>query len=77
MKYLLCGHNKVHKHSKTEKGHQRYKCPQCSKTFPGHFDSLYYGRIPAPRKFISSANLMLKVVTFEESAGLAVGLTLG
>jgi len=44
MNCLLCGHDKVHKHGKTEKGQQRYKCPCCGKTFPEHFDSLYYGR---------------------------------
>ena len=44
MNCLLCGHDTVHKHGKTEKGRQRYKCPCCGKTFPEHFDSLYYGR---------------------------------
>jgi len=44
MHCLLCGHDKVHKHGKTEKGQQRYKCPCCDKTFPEHFNSLYYGR---------------------------------
>ena len=44
MNCLLCGHDKVHKHGKTEKGYQRYKCPCCGKTFPEHFESLYYGR---------------------------------
>ena len=44
MHCLLCGHDKVHKHGRTEKGWQRYKCPHCGKTFPEHFDSLYYGR---------------------------------
>ncbi len=50
MKCLLCGHDKVHKHGKTEKGHQRYKCPQCGKTFPEHFDTLYYGRHLSPKE---------------------------
>ncbi len=44
MHCLLCGHDQIHKHGKTEKGQQRYKCPCCGKTFPEHFDSLYYGR---------------------------------
>ena len=44
MKCLLCCDDKVHKHGKTEKGHQRYKSLQCTKTFPEHFDTLYYGR---------------------------------
>jgi transposase-like protein len=50
MNCLLCGHDKVHKHGKTEKGKQRYKCPCCGKTFPEHFDSLYYGRHLAPEE---------------------------
>lgn len=48
MNCLLCGHNKVHKHGKTDKGHQGYQCPHCGKTFPEHFDTLYYGRHLAP-----------------------------
>jgi transposase-like protein len=44
MNCLICGHGRVHRHGKTEKGRQRYKCPSCGKTFPEHFDSLYYGR---------------------------------
>lgn len=40
----LCGHEKAHKHGKTAKGIQRYKCPHCEKTFPENFDTLYYGR---------------------------------
>ncbi len=44
MKCLLCGHHKAYKHGKTEKGHQGYKCPHCGKTFPEHFETLYYNR---------------------------------
>lgn len=44
MNCLLRGQEKVHKHGRTEKGQQRYKCSCCGKTFPEHFDSLYYGR---------------------------------
>jgi transposase-like protein len=40
----LCGHEKAHKHGKTSKGKQRYKCPNCGKTFPEHLDTLYYNR---------------------------------
>jgi transposase-like protein len=39
---------KAHKHGKTEKGHQRYKCPHCGKTFPEHFETLYYNRYLSP-----------------------------
>jgi hypothetical protein len=44
MNCIFCDHPKTHKHGKTEKGHQRYKCPNCGKTFPEHFDTIYYGR---------------------------------
>ena len=44
MKCLLCGHPRAHKHGKTAKGIQRYKCPHCSKTFPENIDTLYYNR---------------------------------
>ncbi len=44
MNCIFCAHSKTHKHGKTEKGHQRYKCPNCGKTFPEHVDTLYYGR---------------------------------
>jgi hypothetical protein len=44
----LCGHHKAHKHGKTEKGHQRYKCTHCGKTFPEHFEILYYNRHLSP-----------------------------
>ena len=48
MKCLLCGHHKAHKHGKTDKGHQRYKCPHCGKTFPEHEETLYYNRHLSP-----------------------------
>jgi transposase-like protein len=48
MKCPLCGHHKAHKHGKTEKGHQRYKCTHCGKTFPEHFETLYYNRHLSP-----------------------------
>jgi transposase-like protein len=48
MNCLLCGHEKAHKHGKTAKGIQRYKCPHCEKTFPENFDTLYYGRHLSP-----------------------------
>ena len=50
MNCLLCGHEKVHKHGKTEKGYQRYKCPYCGKTFPEHLDTLYYSRHLTPEE---------------------------
>ncbi len=44
MECLLCGHEKVHKHGKTAKGIQRYKCPDCRQTFPENLNTLYYNR---------------------------------
>lgn len=40
----LCKHDKAHKHGRTAKGVQRFKCPECSQTFTETFDTLYYRR---------------------------------
>lgn len=42
MPYLLCVHDKSHKHGKTSKGSQRYFCPVCQQTFTNTFDTIYY-----------------------------------
>ena len=39
-----CDHPKTHKHGKTSKGSQRYKCAHCTRTFVETFDTLYYWR---------------------------------
>ena len=39
-----CDHPKTHKHGKTSKGSQRYKCAHCTCTFVETFDTLYYWR---------------------------------
>ena len=39
-----CDHLKTHKHGKTSKGTQRYKCAHCARTFVETFDTLYYWR---------------------------------
>lgn len=44
MECPLCGHPKAHKHSRTSKGSQRYRCPQCRQTFSETFDTLFYRR---------------------------------
>jgi transposase-like protein len=44
MECRLCGHPKAHKHSRTSKGSQRYRCPQCGQTFRETFDTLFYRR---------------------------------
>lgn len=40
----LCSHDKTHKHGKTSKGSQRYRCPLCKQTFTDTFDTIYYRR---------------------------------
>lgn len=44
MECPFCEHPKVHKHSKTSKGCQRYRCPNCQQTFADTIDTLYYRR---------------------------------
>ena len=44
MECPFCEHPKTHKHSKTSKGHQRYRCPSCQQTFSDTLDTLYYRR---------------------------------
>ena len=48
MECPLCGHPKTHKHGKTSKGSQRYRCPHCQQTFSETFDTLYYRRQISP-----------------------------
>lgn len=50
MECLLCGHPIAHKHGKTTKGIQRYKCPHCGGTFPENLDTLYYNRHLSPNE---------------------------
>jgi transposase-like protein len=44
MECQLCGHQNTHKHGKTSKGSQRYRCPNCQQTFTETFGTLYYRR---------------------------------
>lgn len=44
MECPLCSHPKSHKHGKTSKGSQRYRCPNGRQTFTETFDTLYYRR---------------------------------
>jgi transcriptional regulator NrdR family protein len=39
-----CTHPNPHKHGRTSKGSQRYKCPSCQRTFTETLDTLYYRR---------------------------------
>ena len=40
----FCEHPKAHKHGRTSKGSQRYKCPNCGNTFTETIDTIYYRR---------------------------------
>ena len=44
MECPYCDHPKVHKHGKTSKGSQRFKCPQCNQTFSETINTIYYRR---------------------------------
>jgi transposase-like protein len=44
MKCPFCQHERVHKHGKTAKGVERFKCPVCHNTFTSTFDTVYYRR---------------------------------
>jgi transposase-like protein len=50
MECLLCGHSIAHKHGKTAKGIQRYKCLNCGQTFPENLNTLYYNRHLSPEE---------------------------
>ena len=40
----FCEHPKAHKHGQTSKGSQRFRCPNCTRTFTDTFDTLFYRR---------------------------------
>ncbi len=44
MQCPFCGHGQLHKHGRTRKGRQRFKCPKCQQTFTESFDTIYYRR---------------------------------
>jgi len=44
MQCPLCSHPKAHKHGRTSKGSQRYRCLNCQQTFTDTFDTIYYRR---------------------------------
>ncbi|MEM9009571.1 MAG: IS1 family transposase [Cyanobacteria bacterium P01_F01_bin.86] len=48
MKCPFCEHSKAHKHGKTSKGSQRYRCPICGQTFTDTLDTLHYRRRVSP-----------------------------
>ena len=46
----FCDCPKSHKHGKTSKGSQRYRCADCHRTFTDTFDTLYYRRQVTPEQ---------------------------
>lgn len=40
----FCEHPKTHKHGRTSKGSQRFKCAHCNRTFVETIDTLFYRR---------------------------------
>ena len=50
MKCPFCEHSKAHKHGRTSKGSQRFKCPSCGHTFVDTFDTLHYRRQVLPEQ---------------------------
>ena len=50
MECPFCGHLKAHKHGRTPKGQQRFKCPTCNHTFTDTLDTLYYRRQLSPEE---------------------------
>lgn len=50
MQCPYCDHLKAHKHDRTSKGNQRFKCPQCGKTFTETINTIYYRRQLTPEE---------------------------
>ena len=46
----FCEYPKVHKHGQTSKGSQRFRCPNCHRTFTDTFDTLFYRRQITPQQ---------------------------
>lgn len=50
MKCPFCDYPQSHRHGKTSKGSQRYRCPDCQQTFTDTFDRVYYRRQVTPEQ---------------------------
>ena len=50
MQCPYCDHAKAHKHDRTSKGNQRFKCPRCGKTFTETINTMYYRRQVTPEE---------------------------
>lgn len=46
----FCDPPKTHKHGRTSKGSQRFKCANCDRTFTETIDTLYYRRQVTPEQ---------------------------
>ena len=46
----FCDHPKVYKHGQTSKGSQRFRSPNCNRTFTDTFDTLSYRRQVTPEQ---------------------------
>lgn len=46
----FCEYPKPHKHGRTSKGSQRFKCANCNQTFTETIDTLYYRRRVPPEQ---------------------------
>lgn len=46
----FCEHPKPHKHGRTSKGSQRFKCANCHQTFTETIDTLHYRRRVPPEQ---------------------------
>jgi transposase-like protein len=68
MQCPFCEHQRVHKHGKTAKGVDRFKCPACGHTFTTTFDTIYY------RRQVSQAEVHQILQSHQEGVSLR-GLT--
>ncbi|EDX83159.1 Insertion element protein [Synechococcus sp. PCC 7335] len=60
----FCDHPTPHKHGKTSKGSQRYRCTACRRTFTETFDTLY------DRRQVTSEQVKLILQTYVEGSSL-------
>ena len=54
MQCPYCDHPKAHKHDRTNKGNQRFKCPQCGQTFTETINTMYYRRQVTPEEEVGT-----------------------
>jgi transposase-like protein len=64
MRCPFCDHERVHKHGKTLKGVERFKCPACQQTFTQTFDTVAY------RRQVSAAEMDTILQSHQEGVSL-------